>query len=533
MGPKRYETSRNFHPGGLPMRGVRRKYVLLYLLFALLLAGAGPAVGQSPQFGGELRLARDADSATMDPIATTQNLDLWVFINIYDTLVRQGDDARSIVPGLAERWTVSPDGKVYTFYLRPNLKFSDGTPVRASDVVFAIERARTAKEAAWAWTLSSVAKVEAPTPATVRITLKQKWAPFLADIALFDTAVYPESYFKKVGAKGLAAKPLGSGPFYLAEWKRGDYILLKKNPHYWDAKNVRLDAVRFLVVPDDNTRILKLLSGEVDAIGFVPFSRINELKNHPDVTMILDPSTRTDYLMFNHKKKPFQDRRVRQAISYAIDRNEIVRSILFGHGEPASSFLPKGAVAWDPTLRPYPYDPGTALRLMKESSVPNGFATSLLISAGDVTWSQVATFIKEELKAIGITVNIQQIDPTQLIDTQSKGGYEMTLQYWTNDIIDPDELVSFAIDYTQGGNSFFTYYNNPQANRLAAQGRVESDPAKREQIYRQIQRLWYEDQHMLALYHSPFRNATRKWVHDFHQNPFGYWSLTRAWLSKR
>ena len=519
------------------MRTMRRRYVVLYLLIALaavLLAGAGaPAVGQAPQFGGELRLARDADSTTMDPVTTTQNLDLWVFINIYDTLVRTGDDGRSVVPGLAERWDISADGKTYTFHLRPNLKFSDGSPLTAADVAFALDRARTAKEAAWAWTLAAIQRVEAPTPRTVRVILKQRWAPLLADIALFDTGVYPRAYFQRVGPKGLAARPLGSGPFALAEWKRGDYILLKKNPHYFDAATVRLDAVRFLVVPDDNTRILKLLSGEVDAIGFVPFSRIRELQANPDVTMIIDPSTRTDYLMFNHSKRPFQDRKVRQAISYAINRQALVRNVLFGFGEPAASFMPLGAIMRDNTLQPYPYDPGRALRLLRESSVPNGFTTSLLISAGDVTWNQAATLIREQLRAIGITVHIQQIDPTQLIATQQKGDYEMTLQYWTNDIIDPDELVSFAIDSTQGGDSFFTRYRNEQASRLAARGRTEPDPAKRAEIYRQIQRIWYEDQHMLALYHSPFRNATRKWVHDFHQNPFGYWSLTRAWLSPR
>jgi peptide/nickel transport system substrate-binding protein len=511
-----------------------RRYALLYCLIAVLLVGgAVPAVGQSPQFGGELRLARDADSTTMDPIATTQNLDLWVFINVYDTLVRTGDDGKSVVPGLAERWQVSPDGKVYTFFLRPNLKFSDGSPLTASDVAYAIDRARTAKEAAWAWTLSAVERVEAPNARTVRVVLKQLWAPLLADIALFDTGVYPKAYFDRVGAKGLAAKPLGSGPLYMVEWKRGDYILLKKNPHYWDAKNVKLDAVRFLVVPDDNTRILKLLNGEVDAIGFVPFSRINELKANADVNMVVDPSTRTDYLMFNNSKKPFGDARVRRAISYAINRPAIVRSVLFGYGEPAASFLPLGAIGRDNSLRPYPYEPGTALQQLRESSAPNGFTAQLLISAGDVTWSQVATLIKEQLRAIGVNVNIQQIDPTQLIATQQKGDYDMSLQYWTNDIIDPDELVSFAIDFTQGGDSFFTKYNSAQANALAARGRTEADPVKRNDIYRQIQRIWYNDQHMLALYHSPFRNATRKWVHDFHQNPFGYWSLSKAWMSKR
>lgn len=511
-----------------------RRYALLYCLIAVLLAGlVVPAVGQSPQMGGELRLARDADSTTMDPVTTTQNLDLWVFINIYDTLVRTGDDGRSVVPGLAERWEISADGKTYTFHLRPNLKFSDGSALTASDVAFALDRARSAPEAAWAWTLAAIQRVEAPNARTVRLILKQPWAPMLADIALFATGVYPRAYFQRVGAKGLAAQPLGSGPFYLAEWKRGDYILLRKNPHYFDAKNVRLDAVRFLVVPDDNTRILKLLNGEVDAIGFVPFSRIRELQANPDVNVILNPSTRTDYVMFNHSKRPLQDKRVRQAISYAINRQALVRSVLFGFGEPAASFMPLGAIMRDNSLRPYPYDPGRALRLMRESSAPNGFTTSMLISAGDVTWSQAATLIKEQLRAIGITVNIQQIDPTQLIATQQKGGYDMTLQYWTNDIIDPDQLVSFAIDFTQGGDSFFTKYNNPQANRLAAQGRTESNQARRAEIYRQIQRIWYEDQHMLALYHSPFRNATRKWVHEFSQNPFGYWSLTRAWLAPR
>lgn len=501
-------------------------------IVSILLLSAAVTAQTTPKMGGELRLARDADSSTMDLTTSTANLDIWVGINIFDTLVRFSDDGKTIVPGLAERWEASKDGKTYTFFLRPNLKFSDGTPLTATDAAFAIDRARSAKEAAWSWTLAAVDKVETPSDRTVRVRLKNRWSPILSDLALFDTGVYPKAYFEKVGASGMAGKPLGSGPFYMAEWKRGDYILLKKNPNYYDAKNVKLDAVRLLVVPDDNTRVLKLLAGEVDAIGFVPFSRITELQSNSDVNMILNTSTRTDYLMINNARKPLGDVKVRQAISLAIDRNSILKTALFGHGESASSFLPKGAIAWDTTLKPYPFDPGRALQLMKESSAPTGFTTRLLISAGDVTWNQVATLIKEQLRIIGVTVNIQQIDPGQLIPTQDKGEYDISLQYWTNDIIDPDELVSFAIDYTQGGKSFFTNYKNDNVSKLAQQARLEPDQAKREQLYRQIQRIWYNDQHMLALYYSPFRNATRKWVQDFSQNPLGYWSLTKAWLSR-
>jgi len=505
---------------------------VLACLLAVFVLTAAVAAQTAPKMGGELRLAREADSSTMDLTTSTANLDIWVGINIFDTLVRFSDDGRTIVPGLAERWEASADGKTYTFFLRPNLKFSDGTPLTATDVAFAIDRARSAKEAAWSWTLAAVDKVETPSARTVRVRLKNRWSPILSDLALFDTGVYPKAYFQKVGPNGMAAKPLGSGPFYLAQWKRGDYILLKKNPNYYDAKNVRLDAVRFLAVPDENTRVLKLLAGEVDAIGFVPFSRIKELQDNPDVNMILNTSTRTDYLLINNARKPLNDVKVRQAISLAIDRNAIVRTALFGFGEPASSFLPKGAIAWDTSLKPYPFDPGRALQLIRESSAPNGFTASLLISAGSVTENQVATLIKDELRFIGITVNIQQIDPGQLIPTQQKGDYDISLEYWTNDIIDPDELVSFAIDFSQGGDSFFTKYKNDQVSTLAQQARLEPDQAKREQLYRQIQRIWYNDQPFLALYYSPFRNATRKWVHDFFQNPLGYWSVSRAWLAR-
>lgn len=506
------------------------KFALASVSILVLLTAAVTA--QAPKTGGELRLAREADSSTMDLTTSTANLDIWVGINIFESLVKFSDDGTTIVPSLAERWEASADGKTYTFFLRPNLKFSDGTPLTATDVAFAIDRARSAKEAAWSWTLAQVDRVETPNARTVRVKLKQRWSPILSDLALFDTGVYPKAYFQKVGASGMAAKPLGSGPFYLAEWKRGDYILLKKNANYYDAKNVKLDAARFLAVPDENTRVLKLLAGEADAIGFVPFSRIKELQNNADVSMILNTSTRTDYLLINNARKPFGDVKVRQAISLAIDRNAIVKTALFGFGEPASSFLPKGAIAWDTSLKPYPFDPGRALQLIRESTVPNGFTANLLISAGSVTENQVATLIKEDLRVIGVTVNIQQIEPGQLIPTQQKGDYDISLEYWTNDIIDPDELVSFAIDFTQGGDSFFTKYKNDQVGKLAQLARLEPDQARREQLYKQIQRIWYNDQHMLALYYSPFRNATRKWVQDFIQNPLGYWSLTKAWLSR-
>ena len=189
--------------------------------------------------------------------------------------------------------------------------------------------------------------MEAPDPDTVVITTKYKWAPLLADIALFNNAIVPKNY-AGMTQKQFYEHPIGTGPFKWDHWTHGQEIELVKNPDYWQTGKPYLDSVTWTTVPQDATRELQLKGGQAQIDEFPAYSSIQELQNTPGVTMNLFPSTRTDYLPMNEKVKPFEDVHVRRAISYALDRQAVIDSVLFGNGKPANSFMPPQVPYYDP-----------------------------------------------------------------------------------------------------------------------------------------------------------------------------------------
>jgi peptide/nickel transport system substrate-binding protein len=219
--------------------------------------------------GGSLKIGRQQDSTTLDPIFTIQNADIWVMNNMNSLLVRVNRDATGVEPDLAESWDISEDGLTYTFHLREGLKFSDGSPLKASDVKFSLERLRDVEGSIMGGMFSVIAGIETPDDRTVAVTLNQQSAPAMAGFAMFSAAVLPEAAVNAAGEE-FGNNPVGAGAFMLDEWRRGEYLRLVKNPNYWEADRVQLDAIEWIYIPNDNTRILKLQAGEVDAIIFVP-----------------------------------------------------------------------------------------------------------------------------------------------------------------------------------------------------------------------------------------------------------------------
>ncbi len=488
------------------------------------LASSARAAGGSTS-ANTLSIGWTRETQTLDPAGHVQNPDIWVNVNIYDQLIRVGADGTSLNPDLATSWSLSKDSLTYTFHIRPNVVFQDGSKLTAEDIRFAFARAMAPAQS-WSWTLTAIKSVAAPNPSTVVFTLKHPWGPFLSDVALFDTGIYPEAYFKKVGASGLAKHPVGSGPYALDKWVPGQYLRLKKNASYWDAAKYPMQYVEYDLIPNDNTRLLKVEAGQLDVDNVLANNLVPSLNKSGTATTLSNKSTYTHYLAFNINQKPFGDVKIRQAISHGINRAAIIKAVLQGNGTPANSFIPAGAIDYDASLPQMTYDPTLAKKLLSQSTMPHGFTMTMEIPSGNVDYQETAVIFQSEMKDIGITVNLKPVDSTTLFQNQQADKYSFTETGWTNDIPDPDELVSFAADYTlTGSRAFFTWYNNPTTSKLSEQAEQSNDNATRQKLYNQIQQIWYQQQWFLALYYSPFVNGVSNKVHGFSENPLGYFNL--------
>jgi len=487
------------------------------------------ARADTPQKGGTLKLGRVADAVSFDPVFPTDNMSIWAKLLIFQMLLRSDETGTKLVPDLAESWEASDDRLAYTFHLRKAAAFSDGSPVKASDVKFSINRMATAEGSPWASMFPKM-QIETPDDNTVVFKLAQPWGPFLEDISVHGTCVLPEVYFKQVGDKAFGDKPMGSGPFQLVEWAKGDRIVMRRNPHFWDPSRPYLDEVQLLVLADDNIRMLKVQTGEIDIASDVPYNQIDKLSAMPNLSVQLNPYYRIDWVQFNEKVDKFQDAKVRQAINWAVDKQGIIQSILFGHGEVPTTFLPKMRDA-DTQTAPYGYDVAKAKVLMTESKFPDGFKAKLTVVSGDTIGQQVAIIVKSQLAAIGIDIEILQLENATQYGQLATGEYEMAEGYMTSDIIDPSELTAYAGAGDEGTSAVWTFYNNPDVNKLATQALSETDPAKRTQVYLKMQQQIHEDAPYLWLYWSPARTAVAKNVHGFSVLPTGNYWLENAWKS--
>ena len=473
---------------------------------------------------GVLTIGRREDGTTFDPIATAQNTDFWVFSNVFDVLVRVDNAGKELVPGIAESWEVSPDALTYTFHLR-DAKFSDGSPVTSEDVAYSLTRIRDSELSLWSDSYKIIKDMQTPDPKTLVITLSGPSAPFLSTLAMPGASIISKAAMETLGEEAFGERPVGSGAFMVDEWRRGDRVILKKNPDYWDAAKVSLDGVQWISIPDDNTRMLAVQAGELDAAIYVPFSRVAELKTDANLTVVTDASTREDHLLLNHEH-PFLDNvKVREAIDYAIDKQAIVEAVTFDLGTVANSYIPAGALYHSDDNGARGFDPEKAKALLAEANV-GPVSLTYVLDSGDQIQEQVAILIQQQLANVGITVTLQKVDPSQTWDMLLNGDYDLDVNYWTNDILDPDQKTTFVLGHDVNMN-YMTRYKNDAVKDLVAAARLEMDPVKRAAMYAEIQKQAKADVHWIDLYYSPFISVTRKGVEHFGQNPLG-----RFWLEE-
>jgi peptide/nickel transport system substrate-binding protein len=490
---------------------------------------SGSASAGTPVKGGNLVFANPQDAQSLDESTVFDNNSIYIIEQITQPLFTVTDNGKSVEPWLATGYSVSKNQLTYTISLRKGVKFSDGTPMTSKDVQFSLEQTMAASQG-WGYIDSAIKSVQAPSADTVIVNLKYKWAPILADLALFANGVVPDNYGGK-SATAFYQAPVGTGPFKFSYWHKGSALKLVANTGYWQPGKPYLNSVTWTDVPNDNTRQLQVTGGQAQIDQFPAWSTVAQLKATPSVQLNLFPSTETTYLAFNEHVKPFQDVNVRRAISYAINREALVKAVVFGNGQPANSLFPPQVAYYDANSGGLQYNVAQAKAALAKSSEPKGFSTTLVVPSGNSDYATIATIVQSELKPLGINVNIQTLDPNTANENFQSGKYDMSFSLWTMDIPDPDELATFGLDPTSGSKSFFTFYNNPAVTKAVHAAEVTTDPSARQADYNTAQQQAAQDAFMAFLYYSPYPYVEGANVHGFNVTPLGNYHMENVWLS--
>ncbi len=501
-----------------------------WLALVALMLGLGTSVPAAAQPAGTLVVGLVAEPVNLDPAQVTDLNSNRVGRRIVETLVTFPDESTQIVPGLAESWTVSKDGLRYTFKLRKGIGFHDGTPLDAEAVKFSIERQinpehpfnKLGKYPFANYFFGNVKAVEVIDSSTVEFVLKEPRASFLAILTAGAASIVSPAAVKKFGLD-YALQPVGTGPFRYVAWDRGQRVVLEKNAKYWKYP-VKLGRVIYRPIVEDQARLTELLTGALDLIVGTPPDFVAQLESNPKVTLLKQVGAHVWYLGINNQKKPFDDKRVRQALNYAVNKEAIVRDVLKGTGSLSAGPVLPGTWATDAGLKPYPYDPERAKKLLAEAGYPGGFSTSMWVpESGSGMQSPVAmaTVLQSNLKAVGVNVTLQTFEWGAFIAKLRSKEQELFALSWMAGNEDPD-MVMYPLlhssQWTPGGPNR-ALYKNDTFDDLLHQARLTTDQAKRAELYRQAQRILADDPPWIFVDHEIQTAVHSKRVQGFKLHP--------------
>jgi peptide/nickel transport system substrate-binding protein len=507
------------------------------------LAGSGgvstsAACQRTPVRGGSLVYERQAATLILDPLNPKNgNGDIFAYNQIYSGLVRSDPTGQTnnIVPSLAERWTVSPDGKTYTFYLRPGLRFSNGQPLTAEDVAWTLNRFGNPKiNSIMAAVAGGFGNATVVNNTTVRVQLIRPVAAFLYDISIWPAFILPKNLVEKEGAS-FFNHPVGTGPFMVQSFVKGSYITFVRNPYYWESGKPYLNSVRYNFVTDSNTRILALESGSAQEMDVVPFSQVNTLRSTKNIDVQSAKVPLFLGLWLNHARAPFADLNVRKAIQYAINRPLINKEIFTSLGQIPNTVLMSFALdAPDSVVKPYPYDLAMAKTLMAQSKFPHGFSTTLTYPAGTDFYRQLALALQQEFGAIGIKVRLIEQDTATVTNDWFTRAYDMVFPFasFTSDITVPDEYADFLANWGNGFFGFDSNWRDPAINAMVLRFESTLNASERAKEWAQIQQALMNQTPVANVLSLPFVNAHQAKVCGTYLDGLGSDHLEDTWIAR-
>jgi peptide/nickel transport system substrate-binding protein len=516
--------------------------LVLLVLLAAVLAGcnsekkeeqvySGPDTG--PAYGDLLIDGSIGDASTLLPPLANDAASFSIISLVYNGLIKYDGDL-NLVGDLAKSWDISPDGLTITFHLRKGVKWQDGAPFTAKDVLFTYQVMVDPKTpTAYSGDYLQVKKAEVLDDYTFRVTYRQPFAPALGSWGL---AMLPEHLLKgqDITKSPLARHPIGTGPYIFKKWKTGQLIALTYNPNYFEGR-VYLNGYIYRVIPDLATMFLELKAGNIDRMGLTPlqytrqtaypkFDRLYKKYRYMPFSYI--------YLGYNLRDPLFADRRVRQALTYAINKKEIINGVLMGLGVAATGPYKPGTWYYNPYVPKYTFNPAKAKALLAEAGwhpdadgilTKNGrpFEFTILTNQGNDIRVRTAEIIQRRLHDIGIQVKIRTIEwAAFLYEFIEKGRFQAVLLGW-NTGLDPDQYDIWSSTKTKPGELNFIDYKNPEVDKLLAEGRHTFDREKRRLAYFKFQEILAEDQPYTFLFVPDALPAISRRFHGIKPAPAG------------
>jgi peptide/nickel transport system substrate-binding protein len=502
------------------MNIVQKSTILLCASLLFASVSCGGVMTRDPDM---LVTALPADPSTLNPIIATDAYAGDVNRYIFESLLDRDPKTLELIPKLAERWEISSDHLVYTFWLRDDVFWHDGKPFTADDVIFTFERIRDPKVDAaslrnYFRDIKEIYKVDERTVRFVYATPYFRALTMISGMPIVPKHIYGSGEDFNTNPANRA--PLGTGPYRFVEWKTGQDITLVKNENYW-GKKYNISGIVFKVIPNTTVSFQLLKKGAVDLGGLMPIQWMRQTEGKSFVDKFTKHRyylPNYSYIGWNMRSPLFSDRRVRRAMTMMVNRTAILEKILLGQGEIVSSVFYKFGDQADPTIEPLPYDPEEAKRLLKEAGwidrdrdgllekEGRPFTFTLMSAAGSETARSISLFMREDLKKIGIEMEISQMEwAAKLINDRR---FDAIMLAWSMPLEQDPYQLWHSSQIAEGSN--FVGYIDPEADRLIEQARSEFDDARRNAMYREFQRIVYEAQPYTFLFMSPSLVAVAK-----------------------
>jgi peptide/nickel transport system substrate-binding protein len=463
----------------------------------------------TPKQGGVLRVSQGEEVITLTALETVDPSSINVVSQINETLFKVNAEGKN-EPWLVTKVEKSDGDRVWRLTLRKGVEFSTGRPMTSADVRFTLDQAR--KSAYWESVLAGITSVDAPTPSTIVITNAKPAPELAAQLSQWSFGIVPKNW-GGVSEKEFAQHPIGTGPFLLGPWKHGESLTLERNPHYWKNGQPYLDKVVFQTVANAESRVSQLKGGDLDVIYSPPWSQLDAIEQTPGLSVGDFPLGFVEGITISARNSLFQNRKVREAVDLAVDREGVVSAALGGHGEPAGSFLPSVVPYSDPSIKPVAQDTARASELLKaaeEEGVDPTFTMTTV--GGNPYWETAAQILQQNFDEVGFKASIKNVDQAALGEIASSGKYDMILGEGYSSTPTPLELCGFYVSF---GGPVSIGIDVSEYEKILNEAASETNSERRRQLWYQFQQMVQKELYSIQISSSPYSWAFKEDVGGF------------------